>query len=112
MIITFNEDTSRLWSKDPDYNLLVIRQAERWANDALRVRGFVGLYEIETFLGIPKRIETYNPNEHVIEVSDVMYACVLGIQNEVVFECFPQTNGGILISVNCGEYPIILKKES
>lgn len=42
------------WTKDPEYNLMMLRQVEQYFNDKLKVDGHVFLNEVYAELGIPK----------------------------------------------------------
>lgn len=44
----------RGWTKDPDYNLMVLKQTERYMNDLLKRRGHVFLNEVYDALGIDR----------------------------------------------------------
>lgn len=42
------------WTKDPEYNLMFLKDKERYANDLLRTRGHLFLNEVYDMLGIPR----------------------------------------------------------
>lgn len=42
------------WEKDPEYNLMFLKQRERYANEKLQSNGFLFLNEVYEMLGIPK----------------------------------------------------------
>lgn len=42
------------WTKDPEYNLMFLRQQQNYANDLLKARGHLFLNEVYSMLGIPK----------------------------------------------------------
>lgn len=42
------------WSKDPEYNLMFLKSQQQFANDKLRVKGFLFLNEVYVALGIPE----------------------------------------------------------
>lgn len=42
------------WEKDPEYNLMFLKQIERYANEKLQSNGFLFLNEVYEMLGIPK----------------------------------------------------------
>jgi len=44
------------WSEDEEYNLRFINERQRYANDLLRMRGYLFLREVYTMLGLPFRI--------------------------------------------------------
>lgn len=41
------------WDKDPDYNLMFLRQMQNVANDKLQARGYLFLNEVYDMLGLP-----------------------------------------------------------
>lgn len=49
----FFDECSKYWRKDPEYNLSFIKRIESYANDRLRVRGYVYLNEVYEDLGLP-----------------------------------------------------------
>lgn len=49
----FFDSSSNNWSKDPNYNLMFLRQAEEYANDLLAIKGFVSVNDVYHLLGIP-----------------------------------------------------------
>lgn len=42
------------WTKDPEYNLMFLRQQQNYANELLKARGHLFLNEVYYMLGIPK----------------------------------------------------------
>lgn len=50
----FYDDGCKGWSKDPEFNLLFLKQQMNYANDVLKKRGYVFLNEVYEMLGIPK----------------------------------------------------------
>lgn len=42
------------WTKNPEYNLMFLRQQQNYANDLLNTRGYVFLNEVYDMLGIPR----------------------------------------------------------
>lgn len=50
----FFDEGSIKWTKDPDTNLFVLKQMERYANEALEARGHVFLNEVYDMLDIPR----------------------------------------------------------
>lgn len=50
----FFDDGCTGWTKDPEYNLMFLKDQQRYANDLLQTRGHVFLNEIYDMLGIPR----------------------------------------------------------
>lgn len=50
----FFDEGSSLWSKEPEYNLIVLHAQQMWANDMLHARGHVFLNEVYDSLDIPR----------------------------------------------------------
>lgn len=50
----FFDETSSLWSKTPEYNLMTLMAQQKYANDRLRAHGFVFLNEVYESLGLPR----------------------------------------------------------
>jgi hypothetical protein len=50
----FFDESSVMWSKDPEYNLLTLRAQEQWANDRLTAKGIVFLNEVYENLGLER----------------------------------------------------------
>ena len=50
----FFDETSRNWTKTPEYNMLFLRAQQDWANDRLRAYGYVFLNEIYEALGLER----------------------------------------------------------
>jgi hypothetical protein len=50
----FFDETSRNWTKTPEYNLLFLRSQQDWANDRLRAYGFIFLNEVYEALGFER----------------------------------------------------------
>ena len=42
------------WSKNPEYNLMYLKQRQNWANELLKTRGHLFLNEVYDMLGIPR----------------------------------------------------------
>lgn len=50
----FFDDGCAGWTKDPEYNLMFLRDQQRYANDLLQSRGHLFLNEVYDMLGIPR----------------------------------------------------------
>ena len=50
----FFDEYCKGWQKDPDYNLMYLRNMQSFANDKLRCQGFLFLNDVYEMLGIPK----------------------------------------------------------
>lgn len=50
----FFDDGCNGWTKDPEYNLMFLRDQQRYANDRLKTKGSVFLNEVYDLLGIPR----------------------------------------------------------
>lgn len=50
----FYDDGCKGWSKDSDFNLMFLKDQERYANDLLKTKGHVFLNEVYDMLGIPR----------------------------------------------------------
>ena len=48
----FFDESSKEWEKDPEYNLVFLRQQQAWANDKLRAKGYLFLNEVYDMLGL------------------------------------------------------------
>lgn len=48
------DDGCKGWSKDPEYNLLFLKQQQNWANECLQSRRHLFLNEVYDMLGIPR----------------------------------------------------------
>lgn len=48
------DESCKGWSKDPEYNLLFLKQQQNWANECLQSRGHLFLNEVYDMLGIPR----------------------------------------------------------
>ena len=48
------DDGCKGWSKDPEYNLLFLKQQQNWANECLQSRGHLFLNEVYDMLGIQR----------------------------------------------------------
>ena len=44
----------RGWTKDPEYNLMVVRRAEDWANEKLKADGYLFLNEVYDLFNFPR----------------------------------------------------------
>ena len=52
----FFDETSREWTKDPEYNLMFLKARQKWATDRLRSRGYLFLNEVLDELDIDKTV--------------------------------------------------------
>ena len=50
----FFDESSRQWSKTPEYNLVFLKAQQNYANDLLRTRGNIFLNEVYDLLGMPR----------------------------------------------------------
>ena len=50
----FFDDGCTGWTKDPEYNLMFLRDQQRYANDLLQSKGHLFLNEVYDMLGIPR----------------------------------------------------------
>lgn len=50
----FFDDGCTGWTKDPEYNLMFLRDQQRYANDLLQSKGHLYLNEVYDMLGIPR----------------------------------------------------------
>ncbi len=50
----FFDETSTQWVRDAEYNLVFLRQSEKYANEKLRAQGYLLLNDVYEMLGIPK----------------------------------------------------------
>ena len=50
----FFDDGRVGWTKDPEYNLMFLKQQECFANDKLRAQGYLLLNDVYDMLGIPR----------------------------------------------------------
>ena len=50
----FFDDGCTGWTKDPEYNLMFLKNQQRYANDLLKSRGHLFLNEVYDMLGIPR----------------------------------------------------------
>ena len=50
----FFDDGCAGWTKDPEYNLMFLRDQQRYANDLLKSKGHLFLNEVYDILGIPR----------------------------------------------------------
>lgn len=50
----FFDDGCAGWTKDPEYNLMFLKNQQRYANDLLKSRGHLFLNEVYDMLGIPR----------------------------------------------------------
>ena len=53
----FFDESSPNWVKDPEYNLMFLRQQQQYANDRLKSVGHLFLNEVYDMLGIPRSKE-------------------------------------------------------
>lgn len=49
----FFDDGCNGWTKDPEFNLMFLKDQQRYANDLLKSRGYLFLNEVYNMLGIP-----------------------------------------------------------
>lgn len=54
----FFDETRDTWHKDPEYNLLFLRNQQSWANDRLKIQGYLFLMDVYDALGIPRSAES------------------------------------------------------
>lgn len=54
MYARFFNSANPNWSKNPEWNLLFIKQQQAYANDVLRTRGYLFLNDVLDLLGIPR----------------------------------------------------------
>lgn len=50
----FFDETSKNWTRTPEWNLMFLRAQQDWANDRLRAYGYIFLNEVYEALGIPR----------------------------------------------------------
>ena len=50
----FFDDGCKGWTKDPEYNLMFLKDQQRYANDLLQSKGHLFLNEVYDMLGIPR----------------------------------------------------------
>mgnify|MGYP007004244115 CR=1 FL=1 len=50
----FFDEACRGWTKDPEYNLMFLRQQQNWANELLKSKGHLFLNEVYDMLDIPR----------------------------------------------------------
>lgn len=50
----FFDDGCAGWSKDPEFNLMFVKDQQRYANDLLKTKGHLFLNEVYDMLGIPR----------------------------------------------------------
>jgi hypothetical protein len=50
----FFDNNSTMWSKNPEYNLILLKAQQNYANDLLKARGHVFLNEVYDMLGIER----------------------------------------------------------
>lgn len=50
----FFDDGCTGWCKNPEYNLVFLKQQQNWANDRLKADGYLFLNDVYAMLGIPK----------------------------------------------------------
>lgn len=49
----FNDGCTK-WTKDPEYNLMILESIQQYANDVLRAKGYIFLNDVYDMLGFPK----------------------------------------------------------
>lgn len=79
------DDRSPLWSNDSDFNMYVLRNQERYANDMLKARGHVFLNEVYDMLGLPRTS------------MGAISGWVFDDIHTIEFETFPTNDNGYLI---------------
>ena len=47
-------DSIPAWTKDQEYNLMYLRNREHYANDMLKIKGYLFLNEVYDMIGIPR----------------------------------------------------------
>lgn len=52
----FYDDGCAGWTKNPEYNLIFLKQQQNWANEKLKANGHLFLNEVYEMLGIPKTV--------------------------------------------------------
>lgn len=52
----FYDDGCAGWTKNPEYNLIFLKQQQNWANEKLKANGRLFLNEVYEMLGIPKTV--------------------------------------------------------
>lgn len=50
----FFDETCKNYTKDPEYNLMLLRNLQNYANDCLKARGHLFLNEVYDMIGIPR----------------------------------------------------------
>lgn len=50
----FFDDGCTGWTKDPEFNLMFLKDQQRYANDLLKAKGYLFLNEVYDMLGIPR----------------------------------------------------------
>lgn len=50
----FFDESSSIWERNPEYNLMTLRAQQNYANDLLKIQGHVFLNEVYDMLGIPR----------------------------------------------------------
>lgn len=50
----FFDDSCIGWTRDPEYNLVFLKQQQTYANDMLRARGYLLLNDVYDMLGMPR----------------------------------------------------------
>ena len=50
----FFDDGCTGWTKDPEYNLMFLKDQQRYANDLLKSKGYLFLNDVYDMLGIPR----------------------------------------------------------
>lgn len=53
-VVAVFDDRSPGWTMNPEYNLIFLYQQQTYANDKLRVKGYVFLNEVYDMLGLPR----------------------------------------------------------
>lgn len=48
------DETCVGWTRDPEYNLMFVKQIQNWANDRLQTKGYLYLNEVYEMLGIQR----------------------------------------------------------
>lgn len=94
----FFDETSSVWSRTPEYNLVFLNAQQNYANDLLHARGHLFLNEVYDMLGIPRSKAGVVVGWVISEDSD----------NFVDFGIYDTTNPNARMFVNGDEPGILL----
>lgn len=98
----YDEHSSRNWGRDPEVNLLFLRQVQSYCNDRLRIRGHMFLNEVYSELGLSHTKAgsvvgwRWNKNSG----DDYIDFGIWDGNNEVANEFFNGREGAILLDFN------------